>query len=83
MVVLVKNLPIDAGEIRDVGSIPGLGGSLEEGMVTILVFLLENPMDRGAWRAMVHGVSKELDMTEPLSMQAFILRNGLGVTFLF
>ena len=27
MVVLVKNLPIDAGEIRDVGSIPGLGGS--------------------------------------------------------
>ena len=39
-------------------------------------------MDRGAWRAMVHGVSKELDMTEPLSMQAFILRNGLGVTFL-
>ena len=32
---------------------------------------------------MVHGVAKELDMTEPLSMQAFILRNGLGVTFLF
>ena len=27
MVVLVKNLPIDAGDIRDVGSIPGLGGS--------------------------------------------------------
>ena len=27
MVVLVKNLPIDAGDIRDVGSVPGLGGS--------------------------------------------------------
>ena len=27
------------------------------------VFLLENPMDRGAWQATVHGVTKELDMT--------------------
>ena len=34
MAIVVKNLPIDAGDIRDVGSIPGSGRSLEEGMVT-------------------------------------------------
>ena len=34
MVLVVKNLPASAGDIRDVGSIPGLGRSLEEGMVT-------------------------------------------------
>ena len=31
---MVKNLPVNAGDIRDVGSILGLGRSLEEGMVT-------------------------------------------------
>ena len=31
------------------------------------VFFLENPMDRGAWWATVHGIAKELDMTERLS----------------
>ena len=34
MVLVVKNLPVNAGDIRDVGSILGLGRSLEEGMVT-------------------------------------------------
>ena len=34
MVLVVKNLPASAGDIRDVGSIPGLGRSLEEGMET-------------------------------------------------
>ena len=34
MVLVVKNLPVSAGDIRDVGSILGLGRSLEEGMVT-------------------------------------------------
>ena len=34
MVLVVKNLPASAGDIRDVGSIPGSGRSLEEGMVT-------------------------------------------------
>ena len=34
MTLLVKNLPANAGDIRDVGSIPGLGRSLEEGMAT-------------------------------------------------
>ena len=34
MVLVVKNLPVNAGDIRDVGSILGFGRSLEEGMVT-------------------------------------------------
>ena len=51
----------------DQGSIPGLGDPLEEGMVThasILTWRI--PMDRGGWRAPVHGVA-ESDMTERLS----------------
>ena len=47
------------GDIRDVGSIPGLGRSPEEGNDNPLQYsCLENPMDRGAWRATVHGVTK-------------------------
>ena len=47
---------------------PGLGGSLEEGMITHSC--LENPMDREAWWATVHGVA-ELDRTEQLSTAHF------------
>ena len=48
----------DAGDIRDEGLIPGLGRSLGEGNDNPLQYsCLENPMDRGAWRATVHGVT--------------------------
>ena len=48
----------------DPGSIPGLGGSPGEGNGTTLQYsCLENPMDRGAWWATVHGVAQS-DMTE-------------------
>ena len=50
-----KNQPASAG---DVGSIPGSGRSLGGGNGNALVSCLENPMDRGAWQAIVHGVSK-------------------------
>jgi len=36
---------------------------LEQGRATLQYSCLENPMDRGAWRATVHGVAKELDTT--------------------
>ena len=50
--LVVKNLPANAGDIRDVGSIPGLGRSLEGGHSNPLWYsCLENPMDRGAWQA--------------------------------
>ena len=53
---VVKNLPANEG---DVGSIPGLGSSLGEGNGNLLQYCcLENPMDREAWRATVHGVAK-------------------------
>ena len=47
-----------AGDIGDVGSIPGLGRSPGEGNGNPLQYsCLENPMDGGAWRATVHGVT--------------------------
>ena len=56
-----KNLPASAGEAS---SIPGSGRSLGEGNDNPLqYYCLGNPMDRGACRAVVHGVTKELDRT--------------------
>ena len=52
----------------DPGLIPGLGRSPEEGNGNPLWdSCLGNPMDRGTWRAIVHGVTKESDTTERLS----------------
>ena len=54
-----KNLPANAGDLRDVGSIPGWGRFPGEGNGNPLQYsCLENPMDRGAWQATVHGVMK-------------------------
>ena len=61
---MVKHLPANAGDIRDAGSIPGLRRSPGGGHGNSLWYSrLENPMDRGAWQAMVHGVA-ESDRTE-------------------
>ena len=69
MVLVIKNTPANVGDRRDVGSIPGSGRS--PGRIHFLVFIfgegngnplqyscLENPMDRGAWWAVVHGVAE-------------------------
>ena len=56
---MVKNLLANAGDIRDVGSIPGSGRSPGEGNGNPLQYsCLENSTDRGAWWAIVHGVAK-------------------------
>ena len=56
---VVKNPPANAGDAGDVGLIPGLGRSPGEGNGNPLQYsCLENPMDRGAWWATVHGVTK-------------------------
>ena len=47
-----------ACNVRNLGSIPGLGRSLEKGMQPTPVSCLENSMDRGAWGATVYGVTK-------------------------
>ena len=53
---MVKNLPANAGDIRDTGTIPGLGRSPRGGHGNLLQYSnLENPMDRGAWQGMVLG----------------------------
>ena len=58
---MVKNLPANAG---DTGSIPGPGTSSGEGNGNPFQHsYLENFMDRGAWRATVHGFAKKLDTT--------------------
>ena len=59
VVLLVKNPPADAGNIRDAGWIPGSGRSPGGGNGNPLQYsCLENPMDRGAWQTTVHGVTK-------------------------
>ena len=59
---MIKNPPASAGDIRDVGSIPGSGRSPGVGTGNQLQYsCLENPMDRGAWWATVHGVAKRHD----------------------
>ena len=56
---MVKNLPTNAGDVGDPGSIPGSGRShREENSNPIPVFLPGKSMDRGAWWATVHGVAK-------------------------
>ena len=59
MVLVVKNLPANAGNVRDAGSIPGLGRFPGRGNGNRLQYsCLENSIDKGAWRATVHGVTK-------------------------
>ena len=56
---MVKNIPASAGDARDTGLIPGLGRSSGVGNGNPLqCSCLENSMDRGGWRAAVHGFTK-------------------------
>ena len=59
MALVVKNLPAEAGDVRDPGLIPGLGRSPGEGYGNTLQYSsLENYMDRGVWWTTVHRFSK-------------------------
>ena len=56
---VVKNLPANAGDLRDADSVPGSGRSPGGGRGNSLLYsCLESPMDRGAWQATVHGVAE-------------------------
>ena len=64
VVLVVMNLPANAGDIKDTGSIPRSGRSPGEGNGNPLQYsCLGNPKVREAWLATIHGVAKELDMT--------------------
>ena len=70
---MVKNPPANAGEVRDMGSIPGSGRSPDGGHGKPLQYsCLENPMNRGAWWATIHGIAKS-DITEESYMHACFL----------
>ena len=63
--LVVKNLHANAGDIRDVGSVPGSGrspGGRHD--YTLQYSCLAIPMDRGSWQATVHRAAKESDITE-------------------
>ena len=68
VVLVVKNPPTRAGEVRDVGSIPGSERSPGGGHGNPLQYsCLENPMDRGTWWATVHRVAKSRTLLKQLS----------------
>ena len=68
-------LPAKAGDIRDMGLIPVSGRSPGEGHGNPLQYsCLENPMDRGAWRATVYRVPKSWTQLKWLSMHALVVK---------
>ena len=71
--LVVKNPPANAGGIKDAGSVLELGRSPEGGHGNPLQdSCLENPMDRGAWWAIVHTVTKSQTQLKRLSMHAYM-----------
>ena len=66
--VVVKNLPANVGDIRDACSTPGFGRFPGGGHGNPLQYSdLENPMDKGAWRATIHRVTKSWTQLKQLS----------------
>ena len=74
VVLVVKNTPVNAGEIRGAGSIPGLGRSPGGRHGDSLQYSrLENPMDRRAWRAIVHRVTQIWTQLKQLSTHTCVV----------
>ena len=71
---MIKNLPANTGDTRDVGLIPGSGRTLGAGNGNPLQYsCLENHMDRGAWQATVHGAKKSRTGLSDLAHTHFVL----------
>ena len=65
---MVNNSPANAGDIRDLGSVPELGKSPGGGNGSSLQYsCLENPMDGAVWQATVHGVTKSRTQLKQLN----------------
>ena len=72
--LVAKNPPVDAGDRRDMGLILGLGRFPGGGHDNLLQYsCLKNPMDRGAWRAVIHRVTKSRTQLNWLSMHTCTL----------
>ena len=78
---MVKNLPANPGDIRDMGSIPGLGRSPfspgEGNGNPLQCSFLKTPMDRGVSWTTVHGVAKESDLVTEQQIILFNLEKPL------
>ena len=83
MVLVVKNLPANAGDLRDMGFIPGLGSSHGEGNVDPVQYsCLENSMDRGVWWATYSPWGhRELGTTEVIYLNVCWLRSAWSSVF--
>ena len=81
VVLVVKNPSANTEDLRDLGLIPGLERSFEEGKDNPLQYsCLENPMDRGAWWVTVHRVTKSQKQLKRLNMDTCTY---LGLTEFF
>ena len=79
MLLVVKNLPVNTGDVRDSGLIPELGRSPRGEHGNPLKYsCLENPMDRGAWQATVHRVTKSLMQLSTSTISLVTLGNWAG-----
>ena len=67
LALVVKNLPVDTGDLKDSNSISGLGRSPGGGHGNPLQYSYQNPMDRGPWWATVDGVAKSQTELKQLS----------------
>ena len=69
VVLMVKNLTANVGDIKDVGSLPRSGRSSGRKHGNLIQYsCLDNPMDRGAWWAMAHRVTKSRPQLKPFSV---------------
>ena len=87
MALVVKNMPANAGDIRDEGSIPGLERSSGGGHENPLQYsCLENRMDRGVWWVTVHRVTKSQthwsDLTCRHSNEKYFVLVLMSLTYL-
>ena len=77
--LVVKNPPANARDVRDVGLIPGSERSPGGGRGNPLQYsCLENPLDKGAWWATVHGVADSRTRLKRLSTHTYILDPVIG-----
>ena len=79
---MVKKTPVNAGDVRETGLIPGSGRSPGGKHGNPLQYsYLENSMDRGDWRAIVHRVAKSQTQRQRLSMHAHTVISSPPETF--
>ena len=84
VVLVVKNPPANAGDVRDTSSIPGLGRSPRGGQGHPLQYpCLEDPMDRGTWWTTVHRVAQSRTQLKQLSTYTHPLHSSQASIYMY